>query len=81
MSRDGAEGVALSFGVDSGTEIRLNFISTVEPEPKDISMLRKIMLVAAITAMALSATACKTVKGVGGDIKSVGEAGSDAIHK
>ena len=44
-------------------------------------MLRKIMLVAAITAMALSATACKTVKGVGGDIKSVGEAGSDAIHK
>ncbi|MEO6040301.1 MAG: Entericidin EcnA/B family protein [Croceibacterium sp.] len=44
-------------------------------------MLRKFMLALGITTMALSATACKTVKGVGGDISSVGQAGSDAIHK
>ena len=42
-------------------------------------MVRKLMLVAGIAALSLTATACKTVKGLGNDIESVGEAGSDAI--
>jgi predicted small secreted protein len=42
-------------------------------------MVRKLMLVAGIAALSMSATACKTVKGAGQDIQSVGEAGSDAL--
>jgi predicted small secreted protein len=34
----------------------------------------------AAAAFCLGATACHTVKGVGRDIQSVGQAGSDAIH-
>ena len=42
-------------------------------------MLRKIILALGITAFALTATACNTVKGAGRDIESVGQAGDDAL--
>ena len=42
-------------------------------------MIRNTLIVAALTALSLTATACNTVKGLGEDIKSVGEAGEDAI--
>lgn len=42
-------------------------------------MIRKTMIALTLTAAALSASACNTVKGVGEDIKSVGEAGERAI--
>lgn len=42
-------------------------------------MIRKTMIIAAIAALSLGATACNTVKGVGEDIKSVGRAGERAI--
>ncbi len=44
-------------------------------------MVRKVIFSAALVGLLVSATACKTVKGVGGDIQSVGQAGSDSIHK
>jgi entericidin A len=40
--------------------------------------MRKFALLA-LVATSLLVTACNTVKGVGRDIESVGEAGSDAI--
>lgn len=42
-------------------------------------MIRKFMLALGLAAVSLSATACNTVKGVGEDIESVGQAGEDAI--
>lgn len=42
-------------------------------------MIRKLLLAIGITSMSLSATACNTVKGLGQDVESVGEAGEDAI--
>ena len=42
-------------------------------------MLRKLILALGIAAFSLTATACNTVKGVGEDIESVGEAGDEAI--
>lgn len=42
-------------------------------------MLRKILIALGLTAMTLSATACNTVRGIGNDIESVGEAGDRAI--
>ncbi|QPC99525.1 MULTISPECIES: entericidin A/B family lipoprotein [Qipengyuania] len=42
-------------------------------------MVRKFLLALGITTMALTATACNTVKGLGNDIESVGQAGEDAI--
>ncbi len=42
-------------------------------------MIRKTIIVAALAALSLSATACNTVKGAGEDIKSVGRAGERAI--
>jgi predicted small secreted protein len=41
-------------------------------------MLRKTILAIAAAGIALSATACNTVKGLGRDIESVGEAGDKA---
>ena len=38
-------------------------------------MLRKIIITLALGSLALTATACNTVKGAGEDIQSVGEAG------
>ncbi len=43
-------------------------------------MLRKTILILALGAATLTATACNTVKGLGRDISSVGEAGSKATH-
>ena len=43
-------------------------------------MLRKIVFVLAASSIALTATACKTVRGVGQDVESVANAGSDAVH-
>ncbi|WP_114520343.1 entericidin A/B family lipoprotein [Altererythrobacter sp. ZODW24] len=42
-------------------------------------MVRKIILATGIVALSLTAAACNTVKGVGRDIESVGEAGDRAI--
>ncbi|MFZ1742010.1 MAG: Entericidin EcnA/B family protein [Pontixanthobacter sp.] len=40
-------------------------------------MLRKLILALGITALSLTAAACNTVKGLGRDIESVGQAGDD----
>ena len=42
-------------------------------------MFRKLMLPFVVTGL-LAVSACNTVKGVGEDIESVGEAGEDAIN-
>ena len=42
-------------------------------------MIRKALITIAAGSLALTATACNTVKGLGEDIKSVGQAGEDAI--
>lgn len=42
--------------------------------------MKKILMVIAAGTIAITATACNTVKGAGRDIESVGEAGSDAIN-
>jgi predicted small secreted protein len=42
-------------------------------------MSKKLILTLATAAICLGVSACNTVKGVGRDIESVGEAGSDAI--
>ncbi|MFA7587654.1 MAG: entericidin A/B family lipoprotein [Novosphingobium sp.] len=42
-------------------------------------MVRKIVLAFALAGITLTATACNTVKGVGRDIESVGEAGDRAL--
>ena len=42
-------------------------------------MLRKLILALGIAAFSLTAAACNTVKGVGEDVESVGEAGDRAI--
>ena len=42
-------------------------------------MIRKIVLAVGVAALGLTATACNTVKGVGRDVESVGQAGEDAI--
>ena len=42
-------------------------------------MVRKLILAFGIAALSLTATACNTVKGVGEDVESVGEAGDRAI--
>ncbi len=44
-----------------------------------VRQMRKFSVVL-IVAASLLMTACNTVKGVGRDIESVGNAGSDAIH-
>jgi entericidin B len=43
-------------------------------------MVRKLILALGIGALALTASACNTVKGAGRDIESVGQAGDDAIN-
>jgi predicted small secreted protein len=42
-------------------------------------MIRKLVLILTVTSIALTASACNTVKGLGRDIESVGEAGDRAI--
>ncbi len=43
-------------------------------------MIRKTMIAAALAALTLTSTACNTVKGLGEDIKSVGETGEEVIN-
>ena len=43
-------------------------------------MVRRTLIAAALAALTLTSTACNTVKGLGEDIKSVGEAGEEAIN-
>lgn len=43
-------------------------------------MIRKVLLAVAAASIALSASACNTVKGVGRDIESVGKGGDDVIN-
>ncbi|AKQ42430.1 Entericidin EcnA/B family [Aurantiacibacter atlanticus] len=42
-------------------------------------MARKLILAVTAGVLAMSATACNTVQGVGEDVESVGEAGERAI--
>ena len=42
-------------------------------------MVRKLILAFGIAAFSLTAAACNTVKGVGEDVESVGEAGDRAV--
>ncbi len=44
-------------------------------------MLKRIFLVVALIMLSVSLLGCKTVQGVGEDIKSVGEAGEKAVSK
>ncbi|MDP3906902.1 entericidin A/B family lipoprotein [Novosphingobium sp.] len=43
-------------------------------------MIRKLLTTLALTGVVLTATACNTVKGLGRDIESVGEAGDRAVR-
>jgi entericidin B len=43
-------------------------------------MIQKIILALVAGGIVASASACNTVKGVGRDIESVGQAGSNAIN-
>ena len=43
-------------------------------------MIRKLMLACALGGLVLGTTACNTVKGLGRDIESVGDAGDKAIN-
>lgn len=43
-------------------------------------MVRKLLLAVGLAAFSLSAAACNTVKGLGQDVESVGEAGEEAIN-
>ncbi len=42
-------------------------------------MAKKLMLAFSVAALSLTAAACNTVKGLGEDVESVGEAGDRAI--
>lgn len=44
-----------------------------------MTMARKFLIALTAGAIALTATACNTVKGFGRDVESVGEAGDEAI--
>lgn len=44
-------------------------------------MTRKLLTSLVLAGMALSISACATVKGAGRDIESVGQAGEDAINR
>jgi len=43
-------------------------------------MARKMLLAIGIAALSITATACNTVKGLGRDVESVGQAGDEAIN-
>lgn len=43
-------------------------------------MIRKVLLALAVASIAITASACNTVKGAGRDIESVGKAGDEAIN-
>ena len=43
-------------------------------------MFRKILLILALIVVMFSFVGCQTVQGLGGDIKSVGEAGEETLQ-
>lgn len=43
-------------------------------------MVRKLTVILAIAAITMTASACNTVKGLGRDIESAGEAGDKAMR-
>ena len=43
-------------------------------------MIRKTLITTVLAALALNSAACNTVKGLGEDIKSVGETGEEVIN-
>lgn len=43
-------------------------------------MIRKLMFACALSGLVLGTAACNTVKGLGRDIESVGQAGDEAIN-
>ena len=43
-------------------------------------MIRKLLIACALGGLVMGASACNTVKGMGRDIQSVGQAGDDAIN-
>lgn len=43
-------------------------------------MIRRLVITAALGSLALSLAACNTVKGMGEDISSVGQAGEEVIN-
>lgn len=42
-------------------------------------MVRKLIMAFGIAALSLTASACNTVKGLGEDVESVGQAGDNAL--
>ncbi len=44
-------------------------------------MVRKLIIALTASGLAFAAAGCNTVKGLGQDIESVGQAGSEAIQK
>jgi predicted small secreted protein len=52
-----------------------------QERPKEGLPMKASRLVIALASAALLLSACATVKGVGKDIQSVGQAGEDAIKK
>ena len=44
------------------------------------TILRQAVIALSVAGIALTASACNTVKGVGRDIESVGKAGQEAIN-
>ena len=44
-------------------------------------MLRKTVLALAVLGVALTTSACNTVKGLGRDVESVGQAGDRAVNR
>lgn len=43
-------------------------------------MIRSLIMAIGLTSLVLGTTACNTVKGLGRDIESVGQAGDEAIN-
>jgi predicted small secreted protein len=48
-------------------------------ERKEIVMIRKMLLALVLGSIAIGTSACNTVKGLGRDIQSVGDAGDRAM--
>ena len=44
-------------------------------------MVRRVFLLVALILIAFSLVSCKTVQGIGGDIKWIGEKGEEAIER
>ncbi|MHC4557705.1 MAG: hypothetical protein ACYTFW_11250 [Planctomycetota bacterium] len=44
-------------------------------------MVRRVLLVVALIFIVFSLVSCKTVQGIGGDIKWIGEKSEEAIEK